>query len=363
MLDILKRKLYPFVGYRGGIFDCDCACADYSGVAAASAGANAISEKLGTAQLDEAKRQYDLNYATAKPIIDAQTGLMNQTMQQGDEYFNYWKDNAQPVENALNAQAMQAADPAYAEEMASLAMSDARQGTTAMQNQMIRQGLRYGYSPAKLAQMAGSMAVQQGLGLASAANQARQKQKDLGYAKQMDVAGLYRGMPGASQGAYGLALNSGNSAVNNQMQPGNSLMTGMAQGTGTIQNGLGMQINGLLGAANGQQAYYNAMAQNSGGGLGALLGAAGQIGAAGIQYGGWFGSDRRLKEDITLVGRDDNTGLNLYRFSYKDDPESRRFVGVMADEVESVIPEAVTYDADGYAMVNYELLGFPMVEV
>jgi len=73
-------------------------------------------------------------------------------------------------------------------------------------------------------------------------------------------------------------------------------------------------------------------------------------------------SDRRLKQNIESVGVDSATGLNIYDFEYKSDP-SRRFRGVMADEVEVDYPEAVIYGDDGFAKVYYGLLGLEMTEI
>lgn len=73
-------------------------------------------------------------------------------------------------------------------------------------------------------------------------------------------------------------------------------------------------------------------------------------------------SDRRLKQDIVEVGVDEKTGLPLYTFAYIADP-TRRFIGVMADDVEFLYPEAVVYDEAGYAKVNYGMLGIEMKEV
>jgi hypothetical protein len=73
-------------------------------------------------------------------------------------------------------------------------------------------------------------------------------------------------------------------------------------------------------------------------------------------------SDRRLNQDIELVGRDERTGLPLYEYAYKSDP-SRRFLGVMADDVEAYMPAAVGEGEDGYKYVNYAMLGIEMVEV
>ncbi len=71
-------------------------------------------------------------------------------------------------------------------------------------------------------------------------------------------------------------------------------------------------------------------------------------------------SERRIKENIVRVG-DHPLGIGLYLFDYK--PQYReqwghgRQFGVMADEVETVIPEAVCMHPDGYKMVNYAMLG------
>ena len=71
-------------------------------------------------------------------------------------------------------------------------------------------------------------------------------------------------------------------------------------------------------------------------------------------------SDRAVKENIVRVGTHP-LGIGLYLFDYK--PEYRETVGfgrqfgVMADEVEAVLPQAVVMHPDGYKMVDYALLG------
>ncbi len=71
-------------------------------------------------------------------------------------------------------------------------------------------------------------------------------------------------------------------------------------------------------------------------------------------------SDRNLKENIVRIG-DHPLGIGLYLFDYK--PEFRnqwghdRQFGVMAQEVETVMPEAVCTHPDGYKMVHYGMLG------
>jgi hypothetical protein len=50
------------------------------------------------------------------------------------------------------------------------------------------------------------------------------------------------------------------------------------------------------------------------------------------------------------------SGLELYRFRYKGNDHTL-YVGVMAQEVQKIDPAAISYDGDGYLMVDYERLG------
>lgn len=416
---------------------------DYSQMAAASEKAAVLGKELGDAQLAENKRQYDMNMTVANPIIGAQTDLMRQQQAQGDDYYNYMKQNSRPIETNLFYEAMglnadeiaqieglrsseQAAaqeaaagmartaatpnfvnlptqtlktnlpsgaikgsdikgnislgsssplDPRYQqnygmsayanqgkgggaaprvaadpnsyyakqpdgsyrvvtptyetvngssmvavpgqdkpasaasllnnsgsnalltklaagaglrqqEEAASSAIADSRNGFTNANNMAIRQGLRYGASPEKIAAMLGAQSAQQAEAQAAAASGARDKAKNVGYAKKLDVAGLYRGLPGASQAAYGLTLNAGNAAVGNQNATSGQYVNGMNAGTNTIMNGQQMKVNGLGQILNAQTSAYNA--SNSGdGGMAGFGGMLGQLGAAGIsKWGG-----------------------------------------------------------------------------
>src|SRR5437870_1455269 len=65
-------------------------------------------------------------------------------------------------------------------------------------------------------------------------------------------------------------------------------------------------------------------------------------------------SDMTLKHDISLLGHLDN-GLGFYRFSYND--SDKVYVGVMAQEVQTVMPAAVVRGSDGYLKVFYDKLG------
>ncbi|HYC35093.1 MAG TPA: tail fiber domain-containing protein [Usitatibacter sp.] len=71
-------------------------------------------------------------------------------------------------------------------------------------------------------------------------------------------------------------------------------------------------------------------------------------------------SDRLLKQDWVRIGTHP-LGVGIYLFDYKPEFRDRhghgRQFGVMADEVERVLPAAVTRDADGYRRVDYAMLG------
>lgn len=101
---------------------------------------------------------------------------------------------------------------------------------------------------------------------------------------------------------------------------------------------LGLGAGGLV-AQTGQQSR-----QREGGksGLGNFLGSAASIAAA--------GSDERLKTNITPVGKN-RDGLTVYQYMYKDG--SGPFIGVMAQEVAEVKPEALGPVVNGYMTVDY----------
>jgi hypothetical protein len=69
-------------------------------------------------------------------------------------------------------------------------------------------------------------------------------------------------------------------------------------------------------------------------------------------------SDARLKRNVVRVGKLDNRVV-LYRFNYLD--SSDVYVGVIAQEVLAVVPEAVIIGEDGFMRVNYERLGTRMM--
>jgi hypothetical protein len=93
-------------------------------------------------------------------------------------------------------------------------------------------------------------------------------------------------------------------------------------------------------------------------GGGGAMGGGGSMGGGGMGGGGMgMVSDIRAKHDIVLLGHLDN-GLGFYRFSYNG--SDKAYVGVMAQEVQAVRPDAVVRGSDGYLRVYYDRIGVHM---
>lgn len=113
---------------------------------------------------------------------------------------------------------------------------------------------------------------------------------------------------------------------------------------------------------NGDKKSYVSPRLRNYGNVGALTQAAnsGSMEGSSGQNPHMVSSDRRLKHDIVKIGVHP-AGFGLYLFNYKleylDQWGRGRQFGVMADEVEQVMPEAVSMHPDGYKMVNYAMLG------
>ncbi|MEE4238648.1 MAG: tail fiber domain-containing protein [Anderseniella sp.] len=93
------------------------------------------------------------------------------------------------------------------------------------------------------------------------------------------------------------------------------------------------------------------------GGVGSICDNANQVGD---RNSSCQNSDIRLKRDIKSLGSTPD-GLTLYSFRYRWGSES--FLGVMAQEVLEVKPEAVTIDENGFYAVDYDALGLKLISL
>jgi hypothetical protein len=317
---------------------------------------------LGREQLDFARQQYAEMRPLAQRIAESQISGMDTAARIAEEERAYGLQ-FRPAEERLLAQAMEFDTPAARERFAQQAAADASRAFGTTQGMTSRSLSRMGVGPGSGAAMA--QMNQNALGLASqragAMTGARTMAEDRANALLTGASALGRGQVQTTLGAMGLSSQLGSAGQQTAMAPGNQFMQGFGAGASTIGSGRNMLQSGLGNILSTQGSMYAAGMNQSDPVMG-LIGTG--IGAYGMMNmgKGFGGSDRRLKQDIELVGRDERTMLPLYEFAYKSDP-SRRFLGVMADEVEAYMPEAVKEGEDGYKYVNYAMLGIEMVEV
>jgi hypothetical protein len=189
---------------------------------------------------------------------------------------------------------------------------------------------------------------------------------------QLNAAGGLVGgnaIQGAQQFAQGYAGNALTDAFNQYQVNRSNVASNIGAGVG-----IGQQANTTTAnAATGASANASNMLSSIGNAQAAGTMAAGNALAGGLNsisnYAMLYslknpnsimntGSDIRMKENIKTIGWLPN-GLPIYSYEYK--PEFKddeycghgRYVGVMAHEVEEIIPDAVVTRKDGYKMVNY----------
>ena len=133
------------------------------------------------------------------------------------------------------------------------------------------------------------------------------------------------------------------SAYNQPLNTLNALRTGSQ-----IQNpqfgGAGQPTN-YANAAQQQGAWQQGLFNADMGAYNSQLSGAAMLGAAMI-------SDRRLKRNVERVGTHP-LGIGIYEYDIFD----RHEYGVMADELLTIMPEAVVERPDGYLAVRYDMIG------
>lgn len=376
---------------------------DYSGVAASSKEAAELGYKAANEDLDFRKQVYEESqprqaelYDLASRIAKQQIGIADTNQDRANEQWSQYKsaylpnelqtvadsygssylddaDNAQltsiisgksgldagGAQSALNKFSRKAEDAAGQQ-----AMTRAGAEVNNAYGQALRGLTRYGGDPNRLASAAARLANNAALARVGASNTARESARGQLLGLRSGVANFGRNMPNTAGQAFGLATQAGNSATANQ---NSGFMSGLpyaqfaAGGYGTQLGAAGLAQQGALGLGGlMNQGYatqvnaWNAANANSAAGLGGLGQLAGTLGAAYINA-----SDRAVKENIELLyTRPDGIGVYSFEFrpEYKDMFGHGIIIGVMADEVEQVIPEAVIVGDDGIRRVNYSML-------
>jgi hypothetical protein len=267
------------------------------------------------------------------------------------------RDNLTGLQDTMLKDAQSFNQGDRASELAGQAGADVTSAFDNAQSMQTRNLARSGINPSsgKALALGNETNIARAVAGASAANKARDSARLEGYSLTDRAANTLAGYPAMGMSATG----QGASIAANGINIANSGVGGMSAGLGSASQMAGSMGSNATGMYNAQANYKLGSDKNAADAdpFASILGAGAKLGAA------YIGSDRRLKQDIQLVGVDPATGLNLYEFSYLDDPDMRRFVGVMADEVRPVMPDAVVTGPNGYDWVNYSMLGIEMQEV
>jgi hypothetical protein len=245
------------------------------------------------------------------------------------------------------------------------AYNRAKMGLGMQQNDLLNQAQLSGLS-------AGNTLFQQGLAGAQFGNAAQQQ----GYANQQQQQAANNALQQQMFGNQLTNANLGNAAQQQQFNQAltqynmplntlSALRTGAQVQNPTFVNApqqattAGADILGATQAGyNAQMGNFNAQQAAQGNLNSGLMGLGGTLGAAALMAPA---SDIRMKENIEHIGWLPN-GLPVYTYEYKpefrDDPFAGhgKHIGVMAQEVEQVMPQAVITREDGYKMVNYGAL-------
>ena len=277
-------------------------------------------------QQSEERLQAQLANQGVVPGTEAYNRAMTQQGQRTNDLLTQAQLAGQNVQQNMFGQALQGGQFAN---QAMLGQNQAQLGNVAQSNQALQQNY------------ANQLAAQQ------QNNQVAQQM----FANQQSGANLSNQ---AQQQAYNQALTQYNmplntlSALRTGAQVQNPSFVNSAQQATTsgadLLGAAGMQYNAQMGDFNAKQAAQQNFNQG-------LMG----LGGAGIMA---F-SDIRMKENIKQIHWMPN-GLPVYEYEYK--PEFKdiaghgKHIGVMAQEVELVQPEAVITNANGYKMVNYGVL-------
>jgi len=380
-------------GLRGGLFDCDCACAappDYTATAAASDKAAQLSYQSAKDDLDFRKQVYQDSIPQQKSLYDLAAKISQQQVDSADKQTaladqnqKYWENTYKPIEQqtAMDAVGSRYLGDADKAKLAAIMNGTSGLSGSALTSEMDRitqaaqegaatkavtqteadantsyamgvRGLsRMGMDPNKLASAAATLASGQTLAKATAANAARDGINAQGQALRTGVANFGRNMPNTAATQVSLGTNAGNSAVSNATTGFNSGLTYpsyVSGGTNNIQNAAALAQSGVLGIANLQnQAYIGGLQAQANGssGSGNALGTI--AGALITQF-----SDVRLKRNLVKVGKTAK-GFTRYMWQYL---WGEWAVGVLAQEVEKILPEAVFTGPDGWKRVNLSMV-------
>lgn len=211
--------------------------------------------KLGNDVLDFTKQQYADTLPIFQQLSAQQLRIADANEARAEDYQKYWLETYKPLEQDLVKQANEFDTAGNREALAQQAQADIGSQYSNVQQQLTRQLGRYGINPnsGEFASLNANLMRDKALQTAGAMTGTRLQAQQMGTAMKYNAAQLGRGLPGNASQAYGLAVQSGNSAGANAQAPGqearagygmaSSIYGGAVGAYGTSSNIYGMDYN------------------------------------------------------------------------------------------------------------------------
>lgn len=233
----------------------------------ASADSSYAAAQLQKQTSDDYLSFYKQQYADMKPLMEKVYNSQIASQEANDaraaEYANYERNTYRPLEQSIVNQVREYNTDAKREQLARQASADVSQAFGSARGQQNRQLAAAGIRPdsGRFAALNQTLLTQEALARSGAANKSRIDAENLGFARSMDAASLGRNLASNASTAYGVALNAGNSAVDNMNKStamGGQGYTGAIQGYGAAANSYGTAGNIYGTDFNSRMSGYNA---------------------------------------------------------------------------------------------------------
>lgn len=347
------------VGAAGSMYSANKASKSQDKATAAQSRAAEESNALAKERFDWERDVYEKDtkplqqedQALKKRIIESQLSQADKQSQFADEQNAYYKENYRPIESKMAQEAMQYDSGENIAKRSGMAAAGVNQQFSNAAGQQSRLMGRYGLSSSGAFK---NQARSQALATVGAQNGAAFDTMDRAIALRAGAANFGKGMPNTAASYYGGSTNSSNSASNASTA---ALGNQMASTSG-MSGAYGSMIGATNAYGNQMANAYNAQAQQWGqvaSGIGQMTGGLANYFSKNSDptvmgaIGGML-SDRRAKKNIRRVGETDE-GLPIYTYEYKDGGPTQ--MGVIAQEVAEVKPEAVVPHESGMMAVDY----------
>ncbi len=278
-------------------------------------------------------------------VAKAQLASMEQNTAISKDYYDYQTGTFRPMEKSIVADAQNYDTAERRDAAAGTAVADVGVQSALAQQSQNRDMMRMGVNPnsTKFAATNNQMSLGEASAKAAAAGAARDKIETQAFARKMDAASLGRNLASNQATSAGVALNAGNSSVQNAgqtMQQASAAASMMGQGFNSA-------VNANNSAANIYSNQANIQGKDSGvmGALGGVAGAWAGSAAGGAKIASWM-SDENAKKDIKP--KTDEEALEaiektpVSEWTYKDgEGDGGTHIGPMAQVVQKNMGDGV----------------------